>query len=96
MGSRFPIEQLFSRISSEVELQSFVERFHLKPLKASAPSRKYVAEWTGSFDGKAVFSRHRRLSPTAPSGSAGLNALSLSISAPDGTPLCRAEVRFNG
>jgi len=44
MGSRFPIEQLFSRINSEVELQSFVERFHLKPLKASAPSRKYIAE----------------------------------------------------
>lgn len=95
MGSRFPIEQLFSRINSEVELQSFVERFHLKPLKASAPSRKYIAEWTGTVDGKAVFSRHRRLAPTAPSGSACLNALSLSISAPDGTHLWRAEVQFD-
>jgi hypothetical protein len=30
MGSSLPIEQVFGRISSEVELQSFVERFHLK------------------------------------------------------------------
>ena len=95
MGSRLPIEQVFGRISSEVELHSFVERFHLKPLKTSVPSRKYIAEWTGSVDGKAVFSRHRRLAPTAPSDSSCLNALSLSISAPDGTPLCRAEVQFD-
>ena len=95
MGSRFPIEQLFSRISSEVELQSFVERFRLKPLRASVPSRKYVAEWTGTVDGKAVFSRHRRLASAASPGSACLNALSLSISAPDGTHLCRAEVQFD-
>lgn len=95
MESRLPIEQLFRRISSEVELHSFVERFHLKPLKASVPSRKYIAEWTGTVDGKAVFSRHRRLTTAAPSGSSGPNAISLSISAPDGTRLCSAEVQFN-
>jgi hypothetical protein len=94
MESSLPIEQVFGRISSEVELQSFVERFHLKPLKASVPSRKYIAEWTGTVDGKAVFSRHRRLVPTAVPGSACLNALSLSISAPDGTRLCSTEVQF--
>lgn len=95
MECRFPIEQVFGRISSEVELQSFVERFHLKPLKASVPSRKYVAEWTGTVDGKAVFSRHRRLAPTPRPGPAFLNAISLSVSAPDGTHLCSAEVQFN-
>lgn len=93
MGSSLPIEQVFGRISSEVELQSFVERFHLKPLKASVPSRKYIAEWTGTVDGKAAFSRHRWLAPTAPSDSSRLNALSLSISAPDGTHLCSAEIQ---
>lgn len=95
MQSSLLIEQLFRRISSEMELQSFVERFHLKPLKASLPSRKSIAEWTGTVDGKAVFSRHRRLAPTAAPGSTCSNALSLSISAPDGTHLCRAEVQFD-
>ena len=95
MEHSLQIEQQFRGISSEVELHSFVERFHLKPLKASVPSRKYVAEWTGSVDGKAIFSRHLRIASAALSGSAGLNALSLSVSAPDGTHLCRAEVRFD-
>jgi hypothetical protein len=95
MDSILPIEHVFGRSSSEVELRSFVARFHLKALKGSVPSRQYIADWTGAVEGKAVFSRHRQLAATAPSGSPRMNALSLSISAPDRTHLCRADVRFD-
>jgi len=86
----------FGDIWSTTDLRVFVERFRLKPLKASAVTAHTLGEWSGSVGGQVAFVRSRRITlPDALPGDS-VQVVKLTVGNAAGGLLTEREVRFAG